>query len=217
MGGKGPGHKSPRARQARLINIQKARAARRFPGAAVSNPASSSNSSGSGGCLPRPDGPPSASPGFSASATPGSTNLRNASSLTPPAFAAATFPLHPPPSRSSSAPARKLSGAASADGFADPFTSAASVILSTTAQPAPRASPPKPASATHPVALQACLPIGRRAHSNPFPSTSSATFPPGLAVFSDVRIRWKPPTSVGEGGWPGLQKLIFRVPRPFVF
>jgi hypothetical protein len=29
MGGKGPGHKSPRARQARLINIQKARAARR--------------------------------------------------------------------------------------------------------------------------------------------------------------------------------------------
>jgi len=31
MGGKGPGHKSPRARQARLINIQKARAARRRP------------------------------------------------------------------------------------------------------------------------------------------------------------------------------------------
>ncbi len=29
MGAKGPGHKSPRARQARLINIQKARAARR--------------------------------------------------------------------------------------------------------------------------------------------------------------------------------------------
>jgi hypothetical protein len=29
MGGKGPGHKSPRARQARLINIHKARAARR--------------------------------------------------------------------------------------------------------------------------------------------------------------------------------------------
>lgn len=29
MGGKGPGHKSPRARHARLINIQKARAARR--------------------------------------------------------------------------------------------------------------------------------------------------------------------------------------------
>ena len=29
MGGKGPGHKSPRALQARLINIQKARAARR--------------------------------------------------------------------------------------------------------------------------------------------------------------------------------------------
>ena len=29
MGGKGPGHKSPRARQSRLINIQKARAARR--------------------------------------------------------------------------------------------------------------------------------------------------------------------------------------------
>jgi len=31
MGGKGPGHKSPRARRARLINIQKARAARRRP------------------------------------------------------------------------------------------------------------------------------------------------------------------------------------------
>lgn len=31
MGGKGPGHKSPRARQARLINIQKARAARKRP------------------------------------------------------------------------------------------------------------------------------------------------------------------------------------------
>jgi len=31
MGGKGPGHKSPRAPQARLINIQKARAARRRP------------------------------------------------------------------------------------------------------------------------------------------------------------------------------------------
>jgi len=31
MGGKGPGHKSPRALQARLINIQKARAARRRP------------------------------------------------------------------------------------------------------------------------------------------------------------------------------------------
>src|SRR5271156_447515 len=29
MGGKGPGHKSPRARHARLVNIQKARAARR--------------------------------------------------------------------------------------------------------------------------------------------------------------------------------------------
>lgn len=29
MGGKGPGHKSTRARQARLVNIQKARAARR--------------------------------------------------------------------------------------------------------------------------------------------------------------------------------------------
>lgn len=31
MGGKGPGHNSPRARQSRLINIQKARAARRRP------------------------------------------------------------------------------------------------------------------------------------------------------------------------------------------
>jgi len=120
-------------------------AAFRFPGVADSNPASSNSSPGNGGNLPSLDGLPFASRVSSALATRGSTSSLNASPPIPTAFAAATLPSLPPPSTSSSAPARKPSGIATMDAFADPFVCAASAIP-LTAKLAPRAFQPKPPS-----------------------------------------------------------------------
>jgi len=198
MGGKGPGHKSPRARHARLINIQKARAARRrapLPWRSGIESRVIEQLVWQWWQSPAPRWPAYRVARLLGVSHTWVNKLAKRFKSDPARFRRRHAPSPQPLSKSSSAPARKLSGAAGMAGFADPFACAASVIPSTTARPAARASPPKPACP--PWRASAVLSVVEGPHPWPrracppwriFPPTSSATSLPGHSgVFDHAR------------------------------
>lgn len=140
MGGKGPGHKSPRARQARLVNIQKACAARRrapLPWRSGLESRLIEQLVWRWWQSPEPRWPAYRVARLLGVSHTWVNKLAKRFKSDPARFRRRHAPFSP-------ATLEKLQRARMA-GFADPFACAASVRPSTTAKPAPRASPPKPA------------------------------------------------------------------------